>query len=85
MTELIKIGNSQGVRIPKPLIEQAQLSDKQLVFKIVDDGLLISPVKQARAGWESSVKEAVANYQLNKQEDQQWLDLPLSTDDDLQW
>jgi antitoxin MazE len=41
MTTLIRIGNSQGVRIPKAIIEQTQLEDKELVFKISDDGLLI--------------------------------------------
>ncbi len=33
MTTLIKIGNSQGVRIPKAIIEQAHLIDKNLEFK----------------------------------------------------
>ena len=41
MTTLIRIGNSQGVRIPKAIIEQAQLENKELVFKISDDGLLM--------------------------------------------
>ncbi len=41
MTTLIRVGNSQGVRIPKALIEQAHLNNKELVFQVVDDGLLI--------------------------------------------
>jgi antitoxin MazE len=51
MTTLIRIGNSQGVRIPKAIIEQAQLKDKELIFKIIDDGLLIQPLQKPRQGW----------------------------------
>ncbi len=29
MTTLIRIGNSQGVRIPKAIVEQAQLEGKE--------------------------------------------------------
>ena len=45
MATLVRIGNSQGVRIPKAIIEQAQLENKELEFKIIDDGLLIHPIK----------------------------------------
>lgn len=41
MTTLIRIGNSQGLRIPKAIIEQAQLDEKELTLKVVEDGLLI--------------------------------------------
>ena len=88
MTELIRIGNSQGIRIPKPLIEQADLSNKQLELKIVKNGLLICPVKLPREGWKNTVEEALAQYDsqsLLSQEDKEWLDTPISTDDDLEW
>jgi len=55
MTTLIRIGNSQGIRIPKAVIEQAQLEDKQLELKIIDDGLLIHPVKKNREGWKNNL------------------------------
>lgn len=88
MAELIRIGNSQGIRIPKPIIEQAKLSNKQLKFKIVDDGILICPVKQTREGWENKVEEALAQYDSQSSlylEDKEWLDVPVSSDDDLEW
>ena len=34
MASLIKIGNSQGVRIPKLLIEQAQLENRELSLEV---------------------------------------------------
>ncbi len=45
MTTLIRIGNSQGIRIPKAIIEQAHLRDKKLEFKVAHDGLLIQPLE----------------------------------------
>jgi len=53
MAHLIKIGNSQGIRIPQPLIKQAQLDNAELSFQVVENGLLISPAKTVRTGWEA--------------------------------
>ena len=47
MSTLIAIGNSQGIRIPKPMIKQAHLSDVELELVVVKDGLLIKPIEQA--------------------------------------
>ncbi|MEA2111469.1 MAG: AbrB/MazE/SpoVT family DNA-binding domain-containing protein, partial [Campylobacterota bacterium] len=44
MTTLTKIGNSQGIRIPKPLIQQAHLENASLELEVLENGLLIKPV-----------------------------------------
>tara|TARA_B100001175_G_C19247060_1_gene512837 strand:+ start:212 stop:418 length:207 start_codon:yes stop_codon:yes gene_type:complete len=51
MAKIIQIGNSQGIRIPKPIIELANLGDKELEFVVMDSGLLITPEKKVRVGW----------------------------------
>jgi antitoxin MazE len=84
MARLVKIGNSQGIRIPKPLVEQAQLEGKELKLLLVSDGLLVSPEKQARAGWEEEIEQTIA-AQGQEVIDAEWLDLPLGSDDDLEW
>jgi antitoxin MazE len=84
MTHLVKIGNSQGIRIPKLLVEQAQLEGKELKLLLVSDGLLVSPEKQARAGWEEEIEQTIA-AQGQEVIDAEWLDLPLASDDDLEW
>ena len=84
MAHLVKIGNSQGIRIPKPLVEQAQLEGKELKLKLVSDGLLITPEKQARVGWEEAIEQAIAAHS-QEAIDAEWLDLPLASDDDLEW
>lgn len=59
MTHLIPIGNSLGIRIPKAIITQTGLTQETpLSFKVVDDGLLISPTKKKREGWEAAFKAA---------------------------
>lgn len=84
MTTLIRIGNSQGIRIPKAVIDQARLKDKQLEFKIIDDGLLIKPVKKNREGWKEQFEKAPKS-QESSEADEQWLDAPLVDEEDWEW
>ncbi len=84
MTHIVKIGNSQGIRIPKPLVEQARLEGRELTLKLVDEGLLISPENGIREGWEESIKQSLAVYG-HEAHDDEWLDLPLDTGDGLEW
>ena len=57
MAQIIKIGNSQGIRIPKPIISLANLDNKELDFVVLDSGLLITSQKKARSGWERHPNE----------------------------
>lgn len=49
-TSLIAIGNSRGVRIPKPLIEQCGLAD-EVEMVVRDATILIHAPRQTRSGW----------------------------------
>lgn len=84
MATLIRIGNSQGIRIPKAIIDQTHLKDKELEFKIIDDGLLIQPVKKPRQGW----KQQFEKFQLAEEStvsENEWLDASLIEDEDWEW
>lgn len=49
---LVKIGNSQGIRLPKPLLDQVGLAG-EVELEVREDGLVIRPVRErARAGWD---------------------------------
>lgn len=50
-TELVRIGNSRGVRIPKPLIEQCGFGD-EVDLRLENECIVISPGRLPRAGWE---------------------------------
>ena len=52
MAKIVKIGNSQGIRIPKPLISLANLENQELDFIILDSGLLITSEKKSSVGWQ---------------------------------
>jgi len=68
MAKIIKIGNSQGIRIPKPIVELSNLENIELDFVVLDSGLLITPNKKARIGWENKAKknELTANWEWLK-------------------
>ena len=66
MPKIIQIGNSQGIRIPKPIIALAELEDKELEFVVIDSGLLITPQKKVRVGWEIEVTHITANWEWSK-------------------
>ncbi len=69
---LVRIGNSRGVRLPKPLIEQAGLGD--VVELVVNEGqIVISRASSRRAGWAEAAAQMVARG------DDQLLDPPTST------
>lgn len=44
ITNLIQIGNSQGIRLPKAVIEQ--FGFKKISLEILKDGIFLRPVKQ---------------------------------------
>ena len=57
MAKIIKIGNSQGIRIPKPIIALANLEDIELDFVVLESGLLITPDRKARIGWKNNTNQ----------------------------
>jgi len=55
-THIVRIGNSRGIRIPKPLLEQTGL-EGEVEITAKDDSLVIRPVKRPREGWAASFRE----------------------------
>jgi antitoxin MazE len=58
-TNIVRIGNSQGVRIPKALLEQCHLQDK-VELESRGDYLVLKSAKKPRAGWDKAL-QAMAN------------------------
>ena len=52
-TRIVRIGNSRGIRIPKPLLEQARLRE-EVELVVHDNQLIISSPTTVRAGWEAA-------------------------------
>jgi antitoxin MazE len=54
-TKLIAVGNSRGVRLPKPLILQAGLTD-EVDLQVRDGAIIISRLNFPRAGWADAAR-----------------------------
>ncbi len=52
---IVRIGNSQGIRIPKVVLEQTQLSG-EVELEVKDHQIVISHVRKAREDWERQFK-----------------------------
>jgi antitoxin MazE len=55
-TRIVRIGNSQGVRIPKPILEQTGLSG-EVEIRAEKDAVVIRAPTRPRAGWASAFQE----------------------------
>ena len=85
MAGLIKIGNSQGIRIPKLLIEQAQLENRELSLEVTSEGLLIRPVKKPRQDWPEKIRLSLEKNGQSEKLDYDWLDTKLTEENDWEW
>ena len=54
-TRIVRIGNSQGVRIPKPLLEQSGLGE-EVELEVRADEIVIRAASRPRAGWEEAFR-----------------------------
>jgi antitoxin MazE len=59
-TNIVTIGNSQGIRIPKILLEQSNLSG-EVELEVCDEGILIRRAKKMRGNWNESFKQMAEN------------------------
>jgi len=76
---LIRIGNSRGVRLPKPVIEGAGLQE-DVEIQVRGNTVVIGPRKRARAGWAEAAK------QMRDAGDDKLLDPPAPTKfDEQEW
>ena len=57
---IIKIGNSHGVRIPKPLLDQCGFGN-EVELEVQNDSLVIKPRKKIRRNWEDAFMKMAGN------------------------
>ena len=58
-THLIRIGNSRGVRLPKPLLAQAGLTE-EVELRVSDGAIIIARAKVPRDGWAKAARKMPA-------------------------
>jgi antitoxin MazE len=59
-SQIIQIGNSQGIRLPKMLLEQSGITG-EVDLELHADGILIRNAKKPRAGWDDAFKAMAEN------------------------
>jgi len=58
--KIIRIGNSQGIRLPKSILEECDF-EQQVDLQIRGRSLVIRPVRQIREGWEEAFASMASN------------------------
>jgi len=71
-TKLIRIGNSQGIRIPKAVAEHLNLND-DIEIIVKEDHLEVRPGRKPRDGWADAFRE------MAQRGDDQLVDVPVPT------
>jgi len=80
-TRIVRIGNSRGIRVPKVLLDQAELPD-EVELQAEHGRLVIRAARGPRAGWAAAAKA------MHAQGDDQLLDAQTPTrfdEKDWQW
>ena len=90
-TNIVQIGNSKGIRIPKTLLEQLRF-EKSVEFQVLPEGLLLRPVherkendSQPRANWDEMFREALAENGDDSKEFADWNQAGLTEFDEKEW
>lgn len=56
---VVRIGNSRGLRLPKAILEQCGIGDE--VDLVIEDGqLVVRPVRRVREGWAEAARTMAA-------------------------
>lgn len=73
--KIVRIGNSQGVRIPRTLLDSAGLHG-DVDMSVVEDGILISPVIEPDSGLSLVLmsQSALSDWE-RPEEDEAWASL----------
>ena len=78
-TRIVRIGNSRGIRVPKALLDVADLPE-DVALQAEPGRLVVTAARRTRAGW------AAAAQQMRAIGDDELLDLPVGNAfDDEEW
>jgi antitoxin MazE len=77
-TRIVRIGNSRGIRIPRTLLDEADLPE-EVELHAEPGRLVVQAVRQPRSGWATAAKR------MRARSDDRLLDEPTSTRFDEEW
>jgi antitoxin MazE len=78
---VVKIGNSQGIRIPKPLLDQTGIVD-DVELEVEKNQIIIRPIANPRSEWDQAFRAMATDGQdtlidgdetnLNSWDNEEW-------------
>lgn len=78
-SRIVQIGNSRGIRLPKVLLEEAQLED-EVELDVQPGRIVIRRARRPRAGWEAAARR------MRQRREDSLLDPPTATRfDEKEW
>ena len=81
---VVKIGNSRGIRIPKKVLDECHVDDA-LELTVKNDEIVLTPIhRKPREGWAKAI-EASKRAHGPEPLDHVWLDGELTDDSDWEW
>ena len=54
--QIVRIGNSQGIRIPKPFLQQSGIAD-DVDIEVQGNQIVLRSLRRPREGWEESFRQ----------------------------
>ena len=76
--QIIKIGNSHGIRIPKSVLEETRMSG-EVELEVTPEGILIRNLKKPRSDWDAAFRA------LNERDDDVTLARPATRFEQKDW
>jgi antitoxin MazE len=75
-TQIVPIGNSRGIRIPKTVLSELQLED-EVELSVEGNVLVVRRARRPREGWETAIARAGDQGLLNPEtptefDDREW-------------
>lgn len=58
-TKVIRIGNSQGIRLPKVILHQIGI-DNEVDLEVDRDRIILKPIRRPRSGWREAFQQMAA-------------------------
>ena len=84
-TNIVSIGNSQGVRIPKILLEQSKLSG-EVELEVRGESIVIKRARKPREGWSEMFAAALDSGETDDAEEfADWNANSLTAFDEEEW
>jgi antitoxin MazE len=77
-TRIVRIGNSRGIRVPKHLLDEADLPE-DVELRAEPGRLVITAVARPRAGWAAKARA------MHERADDMLLDAPTTRFEDAEW